>query len=124
MITMLARIFEHNNWANQKILQACSALSDEQLDAEPHSATKGNVRDTLTHLVGAQAGYLSLLTVPVNERQHKPLEFSDLEESALRSGEGLLAIAGSIHSVGHRGSPDQQQGKYDHSCFRTGRRTV
>jgi len=33
----LVRLFEHNNWANLQILQACSALSDEQLDAEPQS---------------------------------------------------------------------------------------
>ena len=46
----LEKLFEHNNWANQKIIQACLALSDEQLGAEPHSATKGNIRDTLLHL--------------------------------------------------------------------------
>ena len=43
----LEKLFEHNNWANQKIIQACYALSDEQLDAEPHSVTKGNIRRTL-----------------------------------------------------------------------------
>ena len=32
---ILGRLFEHNNWANLQIIQACSALSDEQLDAEP-----------------------------------------------------------------------------------------
>ena len=37
----LEKLFEHNNWANSKIIQACAALSDEQLDAEPPSATKG-----------------------------------------------------------------------------------
>jgi uncharacterized damage-inducible protein DinB len=46
----LEKLLEHNNWANQKIIQACFALSDEQLDAEPHSATKGSIRDTLLHL--------------------------------------------------------------------------
>jgi uncharacterized damage-inducible protein DinB len=89
----LTKIFEHNNWANQIIIQACYALSDEQLDAEPHSVTKGNIRETLIHLVGSQAGYLSLLTLPLEARNYKPLEFIQLQESARISGEGLLALA-------------------------------
>ncbi len=56
----LAKLFEHNNWANLQIIQACSALSDEQLDAELQSAMKGSIRLTLTHLVTAQHNYLSL----------------------------------------------------------------
>jgi hypothetical protein len=32
---ILGRIFEHKNWANLQIIQACSALSDEQLDTVP-----------------------------------------------------------------------------------------
>ena len=89
----LAKIVEHNNWANMQIIQACYALSDEQLDAQPHSATKGNIRETLTHLVRSQAGYLSLLTLPVEKRNYAPLEFAELQESARKSGEGLLALA-------------------------------
>lgn len=89
----LVRLFEHNNWANLKIIQACSTLSDEQLDAEPQSVTKGSIRDTLVHLVGSQAGYLSLLTLPVDERHYMPLLFAELQDSVRRSGEGLLALA-------------------------------
>ncbi len=89
----LEKIFEHNLWANQKIIEACCALSDEQLDAEPHSATKGNIRDTLVHLVTSQRGYLALLTLPPEARPTAPLKFEDLQESARLSGEGLLALA-------------------------------
>ena len=89
----LAKIFEHNNWANRKIIEVCYALRNEQLDAEPHSITKGNIRETLIHLVSSQRGYLALLTLPVEERPTTPLEFAELEESARRSGEGLLALA-------------------------------
>lgn len=89
----LEKLFEHNHWANIQIIQACLILSDEQLDAEPPSVTKGNIRTTLLHLVSSQAGYLSLLTLPIEERQHKPLEFADLEASAHRSGQGLLSLA-------------------------------
>lgn len=91
--SFLVQIFEHNNWANEKIIQACYALSGEQLDAEPHSLTKGNIRETLSHLVTSQRGYLALLTLPVEERPTAPLEFAELQESARISGEGLLELA-------------------------------
>lgn len=57
---ILGKLFEHNNWANIQIIQTCSALSDDQLDAEPQSATQGSIRSTLFHLVTAQQGYLRL----------------------------------------------------------------
>ncbi len=88
----LAKLFEHNNWANARIIQACSALGDEQLDAIPTSATKGSIRQTLLHLVTAQRGYLSLLTLPVEARPVSPVAFAELERSARISGEALLAL--------------------------------
>ena len=33
----LVKVVEHNNWTNSQIIQACPALSDAQLDAEPPS---------------------------------------------------------------------------------------
>ena len=96
--SLLLKIFEHNNWANQQIFQACAALSEEQLDAEPQSATQGSIRSTLMHLVSAQRGYLSLLTLPVEARPNTPLDFAELQESVTRSGEGLLALVGDEES--------------------------
>jgi uncharacterized damage-inducible protein DinB len=90
----LARLFEHNNWANQKIIEACSTLTDEQLDAPPQSATEGNIRSTLLHLVSAEYGYLRLLTLPLEERQDRAdVEFADIQESLKNSGERLLELA-------------------------------
>ena len=90
----LVKLFEHNNWANQKMIEACSALSDEQLDAEPQSATKGNIRKTLLHLVSSQQSYLRTLTMPLEERLDSiTVAFAGLQESASKSGEGLLALA-------------------------------
>jgi len=92
---VLGKLFEHNNWANHKIIQACSALTDEQLDAEPQSATKGSIRNTLNHLVTAQQGYLRLLTLPLEERLESvpPPPFAELQEFASTSGGALLALA-------------------------------
>ncbi|MBI4927302.1 MAG: damage-inducible protein DinB [Anaerolineae bacterium] len=91
--SLISKIFEHNNWANRQIIQVCSTLSDEQLDAEPQSATVGSIRSTLTHLVAGQQSYLSLLTLPLEARTNPPIAFADLQESASKSGEGLLALA-------------------------------
>ena len=88
----LIRMFEHNNWANQKIIETCFTLTDTQLDSEPQSATKGSIRGTLSHLVTSQRGYLALLTLPVKERPRTQLAFSELQDSANKSGEGLVAL--------------------------------
>ncbi len=89
----LEKLFEHNNWANLKMLQACLALSDEQLDAEPQSATKGNIRSTLVHLVSAQYSYLRTLTLPVEERRDAvSVAFNELQDSIRKSGDRLLAL--------------------------------
>jgi uncharacterized damage-inducible protein DinB len=91
---ILVKLFEHNNWANREIIQACSVLSDEQLDAEPQSVTKGSIRRTLLHLVSSQHGYLRTLTLPLEARLDAPtVAFAELQESASKSGEALLALA-------------------------------
>jgi len=90
----LEKLFEHNNWANLRILEACSVLNDEQLDAEPQSVTKGTIRRTLVHLVSSQQSYLRTLTLPVEERRSAvTVEYADLQESVRMSGAGLLTIA-------------------------------
>ena len=90
----LVRVFEHNNWANMQIIQACSTLSNEQLDAEPKSVTKGTIRRTLVHLVSSQYSYLRTLTLPLEARLDAPtVDFADLKESVSKSGEALLALA-------------------------------
>ncbi|MCL4264436.1 MAG: hypothetical protein KJ069_14525 [Anaerolineae bacterium] len=90
---ILEKLFAHNNWANDLIIQACLSLSDEQLDAAPHSATMGTIRDTLIHLVAAQHNYLALLTLPIAERQRISPTMAELQPSAAHSGAGLLALA-------------------------------
>lgn len=90
---VLVRLFKYNNWANNQIIAACLRLGDEQLDAEPPTAVYGSLRKTLLHLVGAQLNYLSLLTLPLEERADTPLTFARLKEAALTGGEGLLDLA-------------------------------
>ena len=90
----LKKLFEHNNWANEKIFSACTNLSDEQLDAVPVSATAGNIRETLLHLVAAQQNYLRLLSLPLEQRRERLPEppFDQLQQLAQISGEALLTL--------------------------------
>jgi uncharacterized damage-inducible protein DinB len=90
----LEKLFDHNNWANNQIIQACSTLSDEQLDAEPKSATAGSIRTTLSHLVTAQQNYLRTLTLPLEERLDRlpAPPFTELKNRLSSSGDALLAL--------------------------------
>jgi len=90
---ILTRLFEHNNWTNQKLIEVCLSLTDEQLDVQPQSVVKGTIRDTMTHLVGAQQGYLSLLILPLEDRVRVSPSKEEWQESARKSGDGLLALA-------------------------------
>ena len=90
---ILVKLFEHNHWANKKIIQTCSQQSDEQLDAEPQSATKGSIRRTLLHLVASQRNYFSILTLPVDARPDASLTYDELQSAANISGEGLISLA-------------------------------
>jgi len=97
----LVRLFEHNNWANMRIIEACSKFGDEQLDAQPQTVVKGTIRETLTHLVSAQRGYLALLTQqPVEERLRRaPVNYANLREVAGASGEGLIDLVKDLSRV-------------------------
>jgi uncharacterized damage-inducible protein DinB len=91
---ILARIIEQNNWANQEIIRACAALSDAQLDAAPTSATKGDIRHTLWHMISSQQGYLNILTgVKKRLDRDNPPSMDEIRELARSSGEALRALA-------------------------------
>jgi uncharacterized damage-inducible protein DinB len=93
-VNILEKLFEHNQWANLQIIQACSELNDEQLDAEPQSATLGTIRETLWHIVDSEGDYLSQLTgIEPRFTWQAPPSFIELQEAVNITGEGLLALA-------------------------------
>jgi uncharacterized damage-inducible protein DinB len=55
--SILTDAFEHHLWANERILDACAALSEDQL-ATPVPGTYGPIIDTLRHLIQADSFYL------------------------------------------------------------------
>jgi uncharacterized damage-inducible protein DinB len=96
---ILVKLFEHNNWANLQIIQACASLSDKQLDAEPETITKGSIRLTLQHLTEAQQSYWTQLAgVERRFNWQAPPDFAELQQAASITGEGLLALARDVSS--------------------------
>jgi uncharacterized damage-inducible protein DinB len=90
---ILTGLFEHNNWANLQIIQACYSLSEEQLDAEPQTITKGSIRSTLQHLINSQEDYLSqLMGIEPRFDWQTPPNFDELRQAATNTGEGLIAL--------------------------------
>ena len=59
--SVLADAFEHHVWATLQLVDACTALSPDQLGSGV-PGTYGSILETMRHLVGADASYLFILT--------------------------------------------------------------
>ena len=51
-------LYEYDRWANNRVLQAVSALSDEQFTRDLGGSFR-SVRDTLVHIIGGEWGWLA-----------------------------------------------------------------
>jgi uncharacterized damage-inducible protein DinB len=71
----LVALIRYNNWANAEILAACQNLTEEQLDSTV-PGVYGTIRDTLLHILWAEADYVGRLTgdrpYPSFRRGEKP----------------------------------------------------
>jgi uncharacterized damage-inducible protein DinB len=56
MSDLISDFFRQNQWANLALIGACRGLDEGQLDATA-VGTYGSIRDTLRHIVSAEAGY-------------------------------------------------------------------
>jgi uncharacterized damage-inducible protein DinB len=96
MSTTLAALFEHNLWANRIVLEHCSKLSDEQLDATA-LGVYGSIRSTLVHLFGAEERYVTMLTsqppIPFAREQEPFPGFDELRRICGESGQALVEVA-------------------------------
>ncbi|MGH2531755.1 MAG: DinB family protein [Thermomicrobiales bacterium] len=93
MSSILAEMFRHNLWANLRIIDTCADVDDSVLDASTVGAL-GSIRETLVHIVGAEASYG--LRVTGGEPPAPPAEtisLADLRALAIRNGERLIAAA-------------------------------
>jgi uncharacterized damage-inducible protein DinB len=51
-------LYEYDRWANNRVLQAASALSAEEFTRDPGGSFR-SVRDTLVHIIGGEWGWLA-----------------------------------------------------------------
>ena len=81
--------FGHHVWATIQLIDACLALSDEQLSTTV-PGTYGSILDTMRHLVGGDAGYLFVLSkgqvAEMSEADEGKLTLSDLRAVMERNG--------------------------------------
>jgi uncharacterized damage-inducible protein DinB len=95
---LLTTLFSHNLWANQRMLDECAKLSEEQLEATLEG-TFGTIRKTLLHITTAEQAYLSRISTgkryqrPENADQWTIVE---MREKLEESGKGLIEWAGKV----------------------------
>src|SRR2546421_5050105 len=96
MNTPLAHIFQYNKWATLTLLDACAALTEDQLDMRFTTAS-GSVRELLVHIVGGQQTFV----LRTKGRQHEGElnrgsawpGFDTLRRLAVESSDDLIATA-------------------------------
>ena len=68
-------LYEYDRWANNRVLQAVSALSAEQFTRDLDGSFR-SVRDTLVHIIGGEWGWLAYWKEP----SHSPAFLADLRK--------------------------------------------
>ncbi|MEQ8673219.1 MAG: DinB family protein [Aggregatilineales bacterium] len=98
MASGLVDFFHHNLWANLRLIDACSQLTDTQLDFTI-TGVYGSVRATLMHMLSSEEGYVRRWHFTA-ETPQPPLKeigtfpgFDVLRQRAERSGKELIAVA-------------------------------
>jgi uncharacterized damage-inducible protein DinB len=88
----LVELIRYSNWANAQVLAACQDLTDEQLDTGT-PGSYGSIRDTLMHMLWAEADYVGRMTGdrpwPAFKREERPT-LAGLAEFAGRVASALL----------------------------------
>ena len=96
MNAALANVLRYNGWANLRLIDACSSLTEEQLDARA-DGTSGSIRELLTHAVGGQQTFV----LRTKGRQHEGElgrgsdwpGFAELRRIAIQTSDELVEIA-------------------------------
>ena len=98
MAGALVEVVRYHAWANRCLIDACAALTAEQLELTA-SGTYGPIWTTLGHLVGSELYYLFALTgrwLTEPLREGERYELAELRERAERTAEGLEEAAARV----------------------------
>jgi uncharacterized damage-inducible protein DinB len=93
--SVLTKLFQHNTWANLKLLNFCESLPAKQLEAAAIGGF-GSIRDTLLHIVSSEVDYVNVATdkLPTEDLTSDLFPgFEALKEGATWAGDELLQLA-------------------------------
>ena len=92
----LTNLYSHNLWANLRLLELCSALSEEQLTATMPGAF-GPILETLRHIVTAEQSYLSRISTgqPFSAFS-EDMSISEMISIARQTGAGFVEWAAKV----------------------------
>lgn len=98
----LLRQMRHGVWANERLLERCRALTDEQLELTV-PGTYGTIRATLAHVVASEEGYLvRLLGALLHEPPLQAKDLATLEKIAAH----IPHVTNAVERLFAKGSPD------------------
>ena len=98
-LELIRGLYEYNEWANNHVLEAASALTEEEF-SERRGASFESVEGNLAHIIGAQVVWLERWTGGSNPRSvlefQKTRGLSTIREAFAQSHGGLRAFVGTL----------------------------
>jgi uncharacterized damage-inducible protein DinB len=97
---VLTTLFSHHLWANLCLLDCCTALNDEQLQARI-PGSYGSIRETLEHFVKSERNYFSRISTGQrydHPDAELPLSWAEMRESLRATGTGLIGWASRVQA--------------------------
>lgn len=111
-MSTLTTLFQHNRWANLRLVAACAGLNDEQLDTAVVGGY-GSIRSTLQHIARSEYSYCYRVRTGESSGSSSgrpPLTLQEMADSLAESGQGLIDLADGVGAdetvvVDWRGTP-------------------
>jgi uncharacterized damage-inducible protein DinB len=94
----LVELIRYNNWANAQVLAACQNLAGNQLAAAAPGAY-GTIRDTLEHIIRAEADYVGRMTGNPLQPSFKWAEEADLAELSAFANQVADALLDTVQRI-------------------------
>ena len=88
----LTNLFNHNLWANMRLVEACAGLTEDQLDTTV-TGTFGSIRETFRHIARAEKSYFSRISTGEMYRHPEgapPMTMVEIGESLRETGAGFI----------------------------------
>jgi uncharacterized damage-inducible protein DinB len=96
----LTTLFSHHLWANLKLFERCTTLSDEQLAAKIPGSF-GTIYETMQHIVTSEQSYFSRISTGKRYSRPEdapPMTMTEMMDSLRKTGEGLIEWAPKVRA--------------------------